>query len=247
VIKPTTRPAKKAPGILPKPSQGHNGKGDHGKQKSDEGVHRPEIDQQCAGDGYGSPTHTPGQSVHSFGGNTHVSGPLCIQGCRGEGLTHFGAIHQQPDRKKGRHRKTGRRQFGGGHDDTHSQMEAFAHQEPVCTARSSDPKDEKRQVSSSSMSPNVPSKLRHHGSPQQKFDKSEIADDTQHKIPPVRLHRQGEKRINPKTLCREKPGIHTDHQKFAMSEIDDIHHTENDGQPQSHQRQDHADEQSGKK
>jgi hypothetical protein len=50
----------------------------------------------------------------------------------------------------------------------------------------------------------------------------------------------------PSPWAVRRPGVHADHQKFAVGEIDDIHHTENDGQPQGHQGQDHADEQTGK-
>jgi hypothetical protein len=34
--------------------------------------------------------------------------------------------------------------------------------------------------------------------------------------------------------------IHSNHQKFAMGEVDDVHHPEDDGQPKGHQSEEKA-------
>ncbi len=75
--------------------------------------------------------------------------------------------------------------------------------------------------------------------------KPEVADDTQQKTH-QRGHRQREERVYAKTLGRQETRVHADHQKFAMGKIHNVHDTENDGQTQGHQGQDHADEQARK-
>jgi len=48
-----------------------------------------------------------------------------------------------------------------------------------------------------------------------------------------------------KEMEKPKRDIHGDHQKFAVGKIDDVHHAENNRQPQCHNGQDHAEQKTG--
>ena len=76
------------------------------------------------------------------------------------------------------------------------------------------------------------------------LDEPVVAEDPQNEADDGG-NRQAEQRVHARGLGRQKPGVHADHQEFAVGEIDDVHDPEDDGQAQGHQGQHHADQQTG--
>ena len=84
--------------------------------------------------------------------------------------------------------------------------------------------------------------LRHVVEPQNPADEEMLhqdADDEQHR------HRDDERhdRIDPELGGKKEADVHADHHEFALGEIDDLHHAEDQRHADAHERVDSADEQ----
>ena len=104
--------------------------------------------------------------------------------------------------------------------------------------------DQERQIAQKEHQSEGAQELGHHGAAQQVLGQAVITKHSQKKAHDGR-HGQAEQGIDPGDLGGQQPGIHADHQKFAVGEIDHVHHPEDDGQAQGHDGQDHAQQKTG--